>query len=732
MMNRAKKHNTRRMSILKEPPLIVHNKFEPESDIIANSIINKIISLAISNSIRNNIEKEIPNKCFTYIKEFLKNKLLIEFLPHDEDDIQNSKIPNELSMHSNKFFSNNSSFQEKEYDIMNNSNGQIDNNYSLFNIEQIFYNNNLKGENDWNILDEPISNKYDSYSTTMVKFIEIEKQEIPAIKHKNKKGMKINELEEVKEEESISKSHLNKENENINDNNINTNNVSKEDKKSELTKKSQKKSNKRIKIFVPTNQVKKKRNDVDIHQFPCEDIPTDDINYESNNEINYEKLRKELKELEEAKLKEESNKNKKRNKSIDIKQIIGDNSNNKKFFGKNITVDPNGEIVLIRALRLDKLKQEFKYPKTILKNIKQPKKIIKKEEKKEINIEQKVEDNKENLAKNENDNNEINKQKDINNIPDQLNADSNLFNDKKILPKLSQNKLNLQIKKENKELKKIKREPVFPSGSNFDLINLEIGVSIKEDEKYKTGGKDFFKKFNKYSKDIYNEKLKESIAANSFFNTKSQLLTETNNFKTESNFENTYGTFNMTSNQIENSIQKDSKYLMTSTNNFGNYNYISNFSNIIGNNNNNLMTKTSTAGINKSNILNPSIRLSNISSLVGTMDKLNLISEREERFAKKNRNLFKNLKKHKVRGLLLNQFDEIDKFTKDILKTGDWSNRKFNKSQGMRIQGKTPEKPSILELRRELGNKNNSIRNRRKVVIPSINNPSMRTVEFFK
>ena len=313
MMNRTKKHNTRRMSILKEPPSIVHNKFEAESDIIANSIINKIISLAISNSIRNNIEKEIPNKCFTYIEEFLKNKLLIEFLPHDEDDIQNSKIPNELSMHSNRFFSNNSSFQEKEYDIINNINDQIDNNYSLFNIEQIFYNNNLNGENDWNIIDEPTSNKYDSYSTTMVKFIEIEKQEIPAIKHKNKKGIQINELEEVKEEESISKSHLNKENENINDNNINTNNASKEDKKSELTKKSQKKSNKRIKIFVPTNQVKKKRNDVDIHQFPCEDIPTDDINYESNNEINYEKLRKELKEFEEAKLKEESNKNKKRN-----------------------------------------------------------------------------------------------------------------------------------------------------------------------------------------------------------------------------------------------------------------------------------------------------------------------------------------------------------------------------------------------------------------------------------
>ena len=730
-MRKTRKNNSKtKTNLLSESPAYINDKFTSESDIIANSIINKIISLVISNSLRNHIEKEISNKCFSYIKEFLSNKLLIEFLPHDEDDIKKYKNPNELSMYSNKFFSNNSSFQEKEEKnyIINKSKEEIDN-YSIFNIEQVLYNNHLKGENDWDIIDEPKSNKYDSYSTTMVKFIEIEKQEIPAI---NKKGMKINDLEAVKEEESLSRSNLNKDKENENKTNTI---MSKEEKNSEFRQKAQKKLTKRIKVTSQVNQVKKKRNDADINQFPFEDISNDDINYETNNEINYEKLRKELRDLEEAKLKEESKKGRKRNKSIDIKQIIGDNNINRKFYGKNITVDPNGEIVLIKAIKLNKLKQEFKYPKTILKNIKQPKKIIKKIENKEINVEPKNEENKENLIKNDINNNEANKQieiNNINNITEQINSPSSLINQKN-LPTISQKKLNSQGKTDNNELKKIKREPIFPSGSNFDLINLEIGVSIKEDEKFKTGGKDFFKKFNKYSKDIYNEKLKESIAANSFLNTKSQLFTETNNFKTESNFENTYGAFNMTSNKFENSVQKDSKFLATSTNNFGNYNYTRNISNIIGTNNNNLMTKTLTTGINKSNILNPSIRLSNISSLIGTMDKLNLISEREERLAKKNSNLFKNLKMQKKR-LFLDKYNEINEFTKEIMKTWDWTNRKFNKSQSkiMTFQGKSPEKPSILQLGRELGYKNRSIRNRSKVIIPTIINPALRTAEFFK
>ena len=491
---------------------------------------------------------------------------------------------------------------------------------------------------------------------------------------------------------------------------------------------------KKINSISQNNQGRKKRNDIDINQFPCKDIEDDDNRYiENNDEINYDKLRRELIEKEEAKLKEQTMNSKKKNKTIDIKSIIGENNANRQFHGKNITVDPNGQIVLIKAIKLNNLKQEFKYPKTILKNVKHLKKIINKENK-EIIDSHKVEKNKEsklNVIRKEEQITENNKEKEIelNNLEEQMNSVS-----KKILPRISQKKLNLQLKTENIEVKK-RREPVFPSGSNFNLINMEIGVSIKEDEKFKTGGKDFFKKFNKYSKDIYNEKLKESLTANSFLNTKTQLFNEeTNKFKTESNFEHTYGGFNMTLNQDKDINQK---YLMTSTNNFGNYNYTSNISNLI-NSNNNMMTKTVTNGItsniNHSNILNPSIRLSNISSLIGSLEKLNLITEREERYGKKYYNLFKHDKKNRLRALLLNKkYKEMDEFTKEIIRAGDLSNRGGYKSQGKStiLHTKNPEKPSILEITRELGYKNKPYRNRSKINSSQVN-PVLRTVAFFK
>ena len=191
-------------------------------------------------------------------------------------------------------------------------------------------------------------------------------------------------------------------------------------------------------------------------------------------------------------------------------------------------------------------------------------------------------------------------------------------------------------------------------------------------------------------------------------------------------------------NQQDNSNQKDinSKYLMTSSNNFGGYNYLSNISNLISTNanNKNLMAKTLTQTMNHSNVLNPSIKLSNISSLIGSLDKLNLINERAEKFGKNNNNIFKINKKRNLKGLFLNKFNEMDAFTKEILKTGDWSNRGGYKSQdkSTNIYKRNPEKPSILELTRELGYKAKPIRNRNKNVSSFINNRAMRTVAFFK
>ncbi len=48
---------------------------------------------------------------------------------------------------------------------------------------------------------------------------------------------------------------------------------------------------------------------------------------------------------------------------------------------------------------------------------------------------------------------------------------------------------------------------------------MEVGVSLKENEKYKTYGKDCYLKYNKYSVDNYNKQLKETTEANSFMKT---------------------------------------------------------------------------------------------------------------------------------------------------------------------------------------------------------------------
>ena len=728
MKNKTKKHNRSRKSLLEvPPPTIIKDKFLPESDSTVKSIIEKLISLTISKSIKNRIEKEIPNNCFNFIKDFLKHKLEVEFLSHDIDDSQNGKNPNELSALTNKFgVLNNSSDKDSENKSNSfiikkiNDNDSNINNTILYNAEQIFYNNHCNGENCWDIVDEPKSSKYDRYSVSLIKFKEIERQEDKFI-NKNKKGIKVSDLEAVKEEESISnRSKINKEKDNQRNKKdsifMNTINVSKNIQRKSIIDKLN--SSQQVQ-----SQNKRKRNIIDINQFPYEDIKDDDEYHEENDNIDYDKLRKELIELEEAKLKEEARRRKK-NKVFDIKQIIGENS--KQYYGKNVTVDPNGKIVLIKRINIDRLKKDFTSAKTTLKNIKQ-KKVNKKIENKE---KENNEGNNNNIINKDKETIDNDKKSEINNLIDQLKPINNKGSDNK-LPKIGNKRgsiSNNEVKSENNEAKRNKKESIIPSGSNFNIINMEIGVSIKEDEKFKTGGKDFFKLFNKYSKEIYDQKLKESIEVNSILKMPTN-YEENNKFKTESNFEDK---------GKDSSLQNDinSKYLMTSTNNFVNSNYLSNLIGSYNINNfnqrNDYMTKTHTSymNTNHSNILNPSIKLSNVSSLVGSINKLSLITENEERLGKKNTNIFK---RKNLKHLFLNNLNEMNQFTKEILKTSDWSTRTGNKSEGKILNGyaKPYTKPNIFELNREMGYGNKSIRSRSKV-IPSLINPALQTVAFFK
>lgn len=106
-----------------------------------------------------------------------------------------------------------------------------------------------------------------------------------------------------------------------------------------------------------------------------------------------------------------------------------------------------------------------------------------------------------------------------------------------------------------------KRFPIITSGSNFNLMNIKIGVSLKEDEKYKTGGLDFLSKFKKFSLKAYDKKLKEADAANSLKKNiefieepKSQTIEEMNNFYPTNytmGYSTSYGNNNFSSTQTE-------------------------------------------------------------------------------------------------------------------------------------------------------------------------------------
>ena len=52
---------------------------------------------------------------------------------------------------------------------------------------------------------------------------------------------------------------------------------------------------------------------------------------------------------------------------------------------------------------------------------------------------------------------------------------------------------------------------IQPSGSNFDLIQPEIGVIVHEEAKTKSGGNNFYSKYNKYSTNDFNRTLKETL-----------------------------------------------------------------------------------------------------------------------------------------------------------------------------------------------------------------------------
>ena len=265
------------------------------------------------------------------------------------------------------------------------------------------------------------------------------------------------------------------------------------------------------------------------------------------------------------------------------------------------------------------------------------------------------------------------------------------------LPKIRGGKFktkeNLDDLFKNKLLKRIEEGPIVLSGSNFEIMNMEVGVSLKEKEKYKTGGKDFYHKFNKFSLDNYNKQLKETLQVNSFM--KSQ--TENDNL-VKSDIVNNYinnltDGYNSSINFTSNNSNINQGTVNSNKNFLTNFNTLSNFGNV-----------SITRSKFTNNSLSPELKLSGTGlSLKSSMDKLNLITDRQERLAKKSQNIFK----RRIFNLTSNKFtlpklEEINKFSSEILTSSNWmSKRGVNNAMGKPFR--FPEKPGFKEIVREMG-----------------------------
>ena len=332
-------------------PKNISNRFLNEANIIVNDIIQKIISLSITTDFNKKIENNIPSSCFDFIRNTIDSYLSLNFITHDKEELK----------------SDNETFDQKKEDligdispILNDEN--IKNNLTQIEPsfeEQIYFNNISNGENNWDLMDEPLSNNFDRYATTLVKFKEIDKEKNYKF---NKKDKEI--LEEIDEEN---------ENNTLNDinNNKNNNVENKENNEREVTNRKRttiKLSNIYNNDLNNNNRNKKKNLNEIMSQFSFHDLENDNDIYKEPNNIDFEKLRKEFEKKQNEQNEEKKNqKNAKREVENKMKLTA---EKNRQFAGKKITVDSNGEIVFIKGIKLDKLSRDFILMKTGTKLIK--------------------------------------------------------------------------------------------------------------------------------------------------------------------------------------------------------------------------------------------------------------------------------------------------------------------------------------------------------------------------
>jgi hypothetical protein len=389
----------------------------------------------------------------------------------------------------------------------------------------------------------------------------------------------------------------------------------------------------------------------------------------------------------------------------------------KKYAGKKINKDHNGEIIFIKSIKPDKLKLDFIFGKTKYKTINISSEKNNQQKKSEKKLTNK------NVEKNDVIMNNQEKENDNENSPRKGGKRFSI----KSLPKLGSTKRRLSMHTiDNDDLASLKRRmPIITSGSNFEIMNMEVGVSIKEDEKYKTGGLDFLSKFKKFSLKAYDKKLREAEALNIYKKNieiieepKTQAIDETNNYTL--GYSTSYANNNFSSIQTESNHYTNKNIInqkMYSTNNSSMFNHY--------------MRNTIKEKMKSNNSINPFIHLTTGgSSLLQTMDKLSLVENEEEKNHNKRKNIFRQTKKNFIKRSHKFILDDINLFTKNLV-TNKRNEIKLNERMRTIEARRNPEKPNIREIIQEIGVKGKIMRNRSKLLAP-IKSNYLDNENFFK
>ena len=407
-----------------------------------------------------------------------------------------------------------------------------------------------------------------------------------------------------------------------------------------------------------------------IPDFPSEDIDPKTLGFDTESE-ELKKLRENLeKELIEKKIEH----NRKLQKEREIQALEkAREEKRKELANKNVTVDIKGDIIYIKSLNINDFINDFTKMRSKLKEIK----TIQTASKNVLMKKALVEKNPINYYFEQ-----IDKEK-----PKKKGKKNLYFNHKSA--KGDERNYN-NTNKNNLGIMDRLREPIYASGSNFEILNPECGVNLKENEKTKSGGKDFYRKYNKYSIEVFEETLNRTVSSNFYSGQKNSIFSDN---------------INSGINNINRSLNK----LKTKSNNKDDINKNINEKNI----NNAIKNKGNN---NPLNLIIPTGHnnklLVKATNLKMALNNLDLITESDERYysEKKNRQKSQNnniniIKKNKKIFLKteksIKKFDEINKFAKTLVGSDKWGDDLFQKKK-IDIYFKQPQKPQKDELKREL------------------------------